>query len=283
MKESRKKITQFIDSTYSIADKIMEEQTKNDFLFSNRGTFAFISLIGSLHAFLIQTNAIQTSSSIQDRIKAIEPYIEHLSISLNNLSDEDNRTIKGVLGQGGDTFWLRSYQNIINKQFPDYCPSELTEWKETQDQSIQQEGQKKKKDIREQLQKIVFDLLKKVFGNKWNKNREIALIANTVKKRILDEFGDNEDFDEDDYDWTEYVEISEYKEIISKNFSNPEFEKAFAINLGMNFRSKADKLNWMSLITETKGKKVQSLTRSDINKLEIINGHLEKFMPEKNV
>ena len=134
MKESRKKITQFIDSTYSIADKIMEEQTKNDFLFSNRGTFAFISLIGSLHAFLIQTNAIQTPSSIQDRIKAIEPYIEHLSISLNNLSDEDNRTIKGVLGQGGDTFWLRSYQNIINKQFPDYCPSELTEWKETQDQ-----------------------------------------------------------------------------------------------------------------------------------------------------
>ena len=113
MKESRKKITQFIDGAYSIADKNMQDQTKSDFLFSNRGTFAFISLIGSLHEYLIQINEIQTSSSIQDRINAIKPFIEHLSISLNNLPDEDNRTIKGVLGQGGYIFWLRSFKRTI--------------------------------------------------------------------------------------------------------------------------------------------------------------------------
>lgn len=276
MKDSRTRITKFIDGCYAIADSIMTEEVKQDYLFSNRATFAFIALLGSLHTYLIKINAINPLSSISERIAAIEPYIQHLATSLNNLSDEENRTIKGVLGQGADTFWLRSFQNIINKQFPEYAPDELVEWKETQDQSLQQEGAERKKDIRKQLRALLFDRLEMVFGSKWLNN--VAILKNTVEGRIIKEYGDSEDFEMSEYDWRDYLEISEYREVIDKNFSYQEFEEVFAINIGLAFKSKKDKLNWITLISEPKGKKSSALTRSDLNRLELINTHLANFI-----
>ena len=63
-----------------------------------------------------------------------------------------------------------------------------------------------------------------------------------------------------------------------KNFSYQEFEEVFAINIGLAFKSKKDKLNWMSMISEPKGKKASALTRSDLNRLELINTHLANFI-----
>ena len=167
-----------------------------------------------MHTYLIKINAINPLSAISDRITAIEPYIQHLSNSLNSLSDEENRTIKGVLGQGADTFWLRSFQNIINKQFPEYAPEELVEWKETQDQSLQQEGADRKKDIRKQLRILLFDRLEMVFGAKWLNN--VAILKNAVEGRIIKEYGDSDDFDMSEYDWRDYLEISEYRDRFSR-------------------------------------------------------------------
>lgn len=276
MKESRSKITKFINESYAIADAIMNEEVKQDYLFSNRATFAFIALLGSLHTYLIKVNTINSQSSIPERITAITPYIQYLAYSLNNLSDEDKRIIKGVLGQGADTFWLRSFQNIINKQFPEYAPEELVEWKETQDQTLQQEGAERKTDIRKQLRTLLFARLEMVYGAKWLNN--VAILKNAIEGRIIKEFGDNDDFELSEYDWRDYLEVSEYRDVIEKNFSHQEFEEVFAINIGLAFKSKKDKLNWISLISEPKGKKSSALTRSDLNRLELINSHLASFI-----
>ncbi len=276
MKDSRTRITKFIDGGYSIADSIMTEEVKQDYLFSNRATFAFIALLGSLHKYLIKINTINSQSTIPERINAITPYIQHLANKLNNLSDEENRVIKGVLGQGAETFWLRSFQNFINQRFPEYAPEELIEWQETQDETLQKEGAARKVDIRKQLRVLLFAQLEKVYGSKWLNN--VAILRNAVEGRIIKEFGDNDDFDMEDYDWKDYLEVSEYRDVIDKNFSYQEFEDVFAINIGLNFKSKKDKLYWMSLISEPKGKKSSALTRSDLNRLELINTHLAKFI-----
>ena len=278
MRDSRKRIAQFIDGGYSIAETIMTDPMKDIFLFSNRATFAFITLLGSIHKYLIKTNVITPTSSIQDRIDAIKPYIIVLSESLNNLSDEEMRSITGVLGQGADTFWLRSYQNMINKHFPDYSPEELIEWKETQDKSLQEEGALRKADIKRQLRVLLFKRLELIYGSTWQNN--VAILKNQVEGRIIKEYGENDDFNMSEYDWKDYIEIHEYKELIEKNFAHPEFEEVFAINIGLAFRSKKEKLQWFSLISEPKGKKASALTRSDLNRLELINAHLESFIEE---
>ena len=106
----------------------------------------------------------------------------------------------------------------------------------------------------------------------------VAILKNAIEGRIIKEYGDNDDFDLSEYDWRDYLEVSEYREVIDKNFSHQEFEEVFAINIGLAFKSKKDKLNWMTLISEPKGKKSSALTRSDLNRLELINTHLANFI-----
>ena len=279
MTEARKRIAQFVLGCYETASDKMTSEAKEEFLLSNRATYAFIVLVGSLHAYLVNSGMLSVSSTISRRNEVIAPYIEALANGLNTLPQEESTFLSGIQGQGAEKKWLLSYQNIINRVYPDYFPEDLKEWKEMRDQDLQNEGKKLKEDIRKQLRRLLFERLEQVFKSKWLSGN-IAIIKNEVENRIIKSDGDREDFDLMEYDWRDYLEVSDYKDIISKNFSYPEFEEVFSINIGLPFKSKTEKLAWLNLIPEGKGKKASALTRSDINRLELINSHLAQFISE---
>ena len=275
MKDSRKRITQFIDGVYAMIADQLKEEYKLDFLFSNRATFAIITVIGSLHEYLIKCNVINPASSIQERLNAILPYITALVNGLNNISDEEKAAVKGFLGAGADSYWLHTYQNMINRKYPDYCPEELTIFKETQDQTLQEQGRSIKSEIREILKSVFFMKLGNAYGS--NSERKIWDLKHECEGRIMNAHADEDDFDINSEDWKDWVEVSEYKKKIEDNFSVPEFEEAFAINLGGAFKSRKDKLAWINMIDEPKGKKKVAITKSDLSKLWIIRDHLAQF------
>ena len=279
MTEARKRIAQFVLGCYETASDKMTSEAKEEFLLSNRATYAFIVLVGSLHAYLVNSGMLSVSSTISRRNEVIAPYIEALANGLNTLPQEESTFLRGIQGQGAEKKWLLSYQNIINRVYPDYFPEDLKEWKEMRDQDLQNEGKKLKEDIRKQLRRLLFERLEQVFKSKWLSGN-IAIIKNEVENRIIKSDGDREDFDLMEYDWRDYLEVSDYKDIISKSFSYPEFEEVFSINIGLPFKSKTEKLAWLNLIPEGKGKKASALTRSDINRLELINSHLAQFISE---
>lgn len=280
MKESRKKIAQFINGAYSTLEENLLDENRNSYLFSNRATYAIITLVGSLHRHLIKTDVIDKTSSIPDRIIALKPYMESLADSLNNLSDGDSALLKGVLGQGADTFWLRFFQNLINQKYPEYCPEELILWKETQDQDIQDEGRKFKGEIKDYLKKVVFTKLEEALGDKYENS--ISILQNECTGRILKTIVDNDNDSVDNYDWKDFLEISDYKDLIDKYFTSyPEFAEAFSINIGAeSFKTKKEKLAWISIVDIPKGKKHDSLTNADISKLWLIREHLAHFVTE---
>lgn len=275
MKDARKRITQFIDGVYAILAEQLKDEYKADFIFSNRATFAIITLIGSVHEFLIKCNIISPTSSIQERLNAMRPFIEALASGLNNISDEEKAAVKGSLGAGADSFWLHTYQNMVNRKFPDYCPEELTIFKETQDQTLQGQGQDRKTEIKDLLRSVFFAKMEQVYGGASAKKLFDLKLA--CQGRIMNAHTDDEDFDVESEDWRDWIEVSEYKKKIEENFTVPEFEEAFAINLGGSFKSRKDKLAWMAMIDEPKGKKKSAITKSDLSKLWIIRDHLAQF------
>lgn len=277
MRDSRKRITQFIDGAYNIIYDLLEEEKRNEFLLTNRGTFAFITLIGSLHSYLMKSDEFSFDSSINTRLDKLRPYLETLANALNNISDEESANLKGALGSGADPFWLHSFQNMVYKKFNDYCPEELIQWQETQDQTIQDEGNKLKEVIQTMLRKTVLSRLQMVYGVKWENS--VYMLKNECERKILEQYGDNEDFDPSEHDWKDWIEVSDYKKIIEKNFSDQRFVEAFAINIGLPFKTKREKLAWISLIEIKKGKKQTPLTRSDVNYLWRIQNHLSNFTP----
>lgn len=272
MKESRKKITSFVNGVYETLEQHLDPEKNQDYLFSNRATYAIITLIGSLHKYLIKSGAISKASSVSDRLIAIRPYFEALANSINSISEEDNVAMKGYLGQGADTFWLRMFQNMVNKVYPEYEPEELVLFKETQDESVQNEGHDLKIEIKDLLKQAVFSCHETVHGAKWENT--LASNKNECEARILKEIADNENDSLDNYDWKEWLEIPDFKQIIDKNFSNDIFVKVFSIDLGDGIRTKKERLLWLSKIEQPKGKKHDSLTRMDINKLWLIRDHL---------
>ena len=275
MKDSRKRITQFIDGVYAMLAEQLTEENKSDFLFSNRATFAIITLIGSLHEFLIKCNVINPNSTIPERLQAIRPYIEALISGLNNISNEEKAAVKGALGSGADPFWLHTYQNMVNRKFPDYCPEELVIFKETQDQGLQKQGQDSKDQIKELLRAVFFSRMGQVYG--MTADKKLFDLKLECQGRIMKAHSDDDDYDVESEDWRDWLEVADYKKKIEDNFTVPEFEEAFAINLGGAFRSRKDKLAWMAMIDEPKGKKKSAITKSDLNKLWIIHNHLAQF------
>lgn len=280
MKESRKRIVQYINGCYELAERSLDEETKKTFLFSNRATFPFVTLVGLLHTFLLKSGEIAFDSTIKERLLKVTPYINVLCDGLNNLPEEEATFLKGIQGQGAEKKWLLSYQNIVNKVFPDYYPDELKEWKEMRDQDLQEQGEYHKTSIRIIVRTLVFNLLQEVYGGDYEKT--IAKLKHDCEGKIFDAYSDNDDFNISDYDWKDWVEIQEYKTIISKNYSNDKFAEVFGIALSPKVTSKKEKLNWLSLIEQPKGKKKVPLTRSDVNILWLIHDHLKKFLPNED-
>lgn len=280
MEDARKRIVQYLNGCYEIAEQKMNDETKETFLFSNRATFPFVTISGLLHTFLHNCGQLNSSSTIKDRISAVTPYIETLCVGLNNLSQEEETLLRGIQGQGAEKKWLLSYQNIINKTYPDYFPEELKEWKEMRDQDLQKEGEKLKDDITDFVGKLVFNELEVLYGK--SAEKQLAKIKHECEGKILADFGDNDDYNPDDHDWKDYLEMADYKSIIDKNFSNKLFSETFGICLTDTAKSKKEKLSWISLIDAPKGKKKTPLTRSDVNKLWLIHDHLRNYIIQMN-
>lgn len=283
MRDARKKISQLIDGSYSIIYELLPEEKRNDFLFCNRGTFAFVALIGSLHAYLLKSDAFNQESSIHDRLNILRPYLEALADALTNISNDESINLKGALGAGAEPTWLHTFQNMVNKKYPEYCPEELAKWKETQDQGIQNKGNELKDEIQKILKKAVFESFQRVHGILWEKDPAMFKLKRECEDRIISENEDNEDFNLDDHDWKDWIEIPDLKKIIEKEFSNDIFEQAFAINLGLPFKTKKEKLAWIALIEKSKGKKQAAMTRSDVNHLWMIHDHLSNYVSEEDV
>ena len=111
-------------------------------------------------------------------------------------------------------------------------------------------------------------------------DKSIARLKHDCEGKIYAAYSDNDDFDISDYDWKDWIDIPEYKAIISQYYSYDIISEVFGIALTDKATSKKDKLSWMSLITEPKGKKTSALTRSDLNRLELINQHLTNYISE---
>lgn len=278
MTEASKRIADFIIDCYSMLSEGLNPETAPIFLLSNRATYAVIMIIGSLHKYLVAKGLLNISSTGRERRDLIRPYMQVLSEGLNNLPEEERVSLRNIQGQGAEKKWLMAYENIVNKYDSEYEPDGLMEWRETQDQSLQKRGKEIKDDIFKQLRILLFERLEKVYEHRWLSG-QILILKNEVESRIIKANSDAEDFDLSEYDWRDYLELSEYKDVINKNFSAPEFEEVFAINIGGSFKTKGDKLAWLNKLRESKNKK-SALTKSDINCLELINRHLQQFIAD---
>lgn len=254
---------------------------------SIRGVVPFICLISDLRNSLIDKNHLKNTSSSIECADAITKYLKALINGLKNLSIEEKDKILGIQGKMAETIWLRMFQDLINKEFPEYNPPKLIEWRETQDKELQEKGRKLGQKIVTEIRRIVISNLKDLFGKHWD--LEINTIKNACAKRANDQMAKHhkEGVDFEEIEWTDMIDMSELKTIIERFWSrekedNPSyrtFENLFSYDIGEGFNTKAEKTKWLSVLSSYKdlwSSDTKGLNKSQIEKLEAIYNFIVK-------
>ncbi len=287
MLEAQKRIVNLIKECYAYVYYQMIDEHKYEyeaFIECNRGTYAFVSLIASLNEYLIHSGILSQKSSTKEQVDSMTPYFNILINYLCNMPIDERTQIQLIKGQGADTLWLRMYQNAIHKQIPEYNPDGLEAWLETQDKDLQEAG----KECGRQIEKIVKDsILRKLvelYGDMWGSK------VKKIMGKCLQRMDDNEDID--NQDWTDFMTLQDYKEIIENNWSIQKdddesfvtFEAEFAIQVSDSFRTKTDKLKWINDLisfskawTTTKGR---PLSLTEVNEMRSI---LQNLAPTEDL
>lgn len=290
MMMARAKTVGFINASYELAELTLgpDQDALNTYILSNRGSFAFISLIGDLHAFEAGQNTISLASSTQQRIDAISKYLLVLFTALTSLAPEDAEVLTGKLGSGAEATWLRYFQSFINDKFATYNPPELQDWRERQDKELQTQGRELGTQVERHMKTFVIAQLKALFGENWD--IEIGTIQRDCEVRAKEQM--ERDYKDGlgrrDIPWTDQFFIKDYKTIIEKYWTKApdgtpgaaSFEQHFSIDVGHGFNSKADKVKWISLFNTLRnnwaheGTKEKGLNRKDVELLAKIHHKL---------
>lgn len=278
MAESKERITDFVIRCYSyIKDNYPEFYEKESkFILSIRGVVPFICLLSDLRNSLIDKGSLDSKSSSIECADAITKYIKALMEGLVSLSKEDKEKILGVQGKMAETIWLRRFQEIINKEFPEYNPPKLIEWKETQDKELQDKGRSLGMEVVTRIRTIVISELKSLFGKHWD--LEINTIKNNCTKRANDQMAKHhkEGVDFEEIEWTDVIDMSELKTIIERFWSKEKaessfktFESIFSFDIGEGFNTKSEKTKWLSVLSSYRD--LWSSDSKGLNKSQVEN------------
>lgn len=258
-------------------------------IISNRGTYAFVSIIGSFNKHATLNGEVHKNTDVKTRYQILEKYLLVLMDKINKMSDDEKDVLLGKLGAGADTDWLRHFQLLVNRSLPAYSPNELEDWKERQDEALQVVGRKHVVFIERKIKELILNNLQVLFGENWD--LEINSIKRDCIKRAEEERERNykEGLGNTKTEWTDMFTINDYRSIVSKfwtqlpkdmdtaNFKN--FEKLFSINIGGDFNSKSEKLKWMSYLNSYRnlvaheGTKGKGLNSDEVKFLDLVAEH----------
>ncbi|MBK7512909.1 MAG: DGQHR domain-containing protein [Chloracidobacterium sp.] len=291
MVRARKNIAAFLNLCYRFAEDNYKDifEREKYLLISNRGTFAFISLIGSLNAHETSKGILTVKSTPTERFEAVEKYLRVLFDKIRDTPDDEVERLLSMLGSTAETKWLRDFQSRVNDGFPEYYPAELVDWMERQDDELQSQGRQLGVEIERNIKQRTLGKLKVLFGDNWD--LEIGNIKTSCEARANEEIQRHysEGLGRKDIHWTEMFNIYDYKTIIDKHWTkrpkpdDPEFitfEEEFSIDVGLGFNSKAEKLKWMSIFNSHRnlwaheGTKEKRLNRDEVDFLKRIHDRL---------
>lgn len=281
MQSARKNVATLVNNCYQHAEDFFndDEAAFERYILNNRGTFAFISLIGSLNSHLIRFGTLFPTATAGERFNAISIYLDALFNALDDVSDDDKERLLGKLGSGAENTWFKLFQSFVNERHPDYEPPDLLDWKERQDKELQDTGRQFGTAIERHLKSVVIGNLQAIFGENWD--IEIGAIQRECESRAKEQMEKNykEGLGRKDIPWTDQFFITDYKKIIEKYWSKaPEpcppgfrtFESHFAVDIGHGFNSKTEKLKWLSIFNSYRNNWAHEGTKEKgLNKEEV--------------
>ena len=239
METARDRVSRFINACYEfIASEypsIFEEDFKQNFIVSNKGTYAFIMIIGSLNNHLTEQGDVSIKTNLKDRMERMDKYLCALGDGITAIGDDERNGMVGAKSKEGAaarTLWLFTYQDMINRVLPDYSTQGLQDWRERKDLDLQDEANTLVKKIESRMKEVTISNLRLFYGDTKDANGrepweyQVGEIRLNCIKRLEEKLQEEADSGSapKGYVWTDFFGIVDYGKIFKAHWDKPAFE-----------------------------------------------------------
>ena len=248
-----------------VKDNAQEEWERLDSnITMNRGIQAIIRVTNDIVNHLIQQGEIQPKIEPLNSIaKKVEFYIDPLLDYLNNLTNEERKSLQGNLGGNADKRFWRNYQKAISESRTDFKPEGFVEYWENEAKTYNQESALYITEIKNTIKAIFAEVLQNHYGDKWMILALPKSVYTKAKQQADDhnyELARSNPVDEaEEVSLWDYISLSDLKQIaISGNHWTSLFESILTRPEEVKLSGgKEAKTEWLTK-TETIERKMQN-------------------------
>lgn len=218
-------------------------------LCTNVSLQAYLQFVSAVISYMESNKGLSARElDSSDLISEIEEYMDPILSWLANTTDSEMESrFKVQFGSGGPREYFFRLCRLMREEYSDFSPEGLDEWEAEQSEERISEADRKLKELNIQVQKAIFDMFKKEYGEVkdayWNK----GVIDKKIKTRAYEK--SLEDDDEVRLSLDNYLDFIEYKKIVENKVHWPLFKSQFDIpEPGEKGYSK--NIRWMERINE---------------------------------
>ena len=274
------------DCLLYVKQHTQEEWDKGDkeggMLVINRGIQAVIRVINDIVNHLIDHREISPKTQSTDSItEKVYFYLDPLNDYLNNLTDEQRKSLRGDFGGGADKRFWRAFQKAIADQRSDFNPSGLEDYLLNEAKAFNTESVQYLREIEIFVKNIMREKLENAYGSNWL----IRALPRSIYERAKNE-ADDQNYDsvknglEPNVDTWDCVSLSECKAIAtSGNHWTTLFETALTNpqdeTTGGTKDSKTDWLHQLNTISNKLAKPSYSVSKTEFELIKSIHEWLK--------
>lgn len=195
-----------------IQNECVNEWTKGKegMLTIDRGVYGMIRVIDDVVNELIKHNMINPKhDKVETMVGEAEKYLEPLTVYINNLTEDESKSLKSTFGTNGYIKFYRYFEKAIHDELNSFNPAGLTEYIEDQTKKYNDQSREYLRDIEARLRDIFKEDLTSEYGTKeWIKRGVPKDIAKDIHVKAYDRnLSLDDDHQLDDWDCIEFNDM----------------------------------------------------------------------------
>lgn len=231
------------------ANPSLWDSGRGGYLCTNVGIDAYLNLLAALTQYM-ESNKGMAARELDpmELIAEIEEYLDPVVVWLQAATRTQMETeFKVVLGGGGPKEYFFRLVKIVNERFSDFAPEGLSDWEAENSEEMVKRADLKLKELNIWVQKTIFDVFKRVYGQTGDQYWERGVTNKKTKESAYSKSLDD-DFDKR-LPLENYLDFIQYKEIVESKANWPLFKPVFDIP-EPGEKGHAKNLKWMTRINE---------------------------------
>lgn len=229
-------------------------------LITNRGIQAVIRLVGDIVSYLHEKKIIgdPRTMEVEDLAERVIEYLEPWFFYVNNIKEQDRKSLRVNLGAKADNIFLHEFQKAVRGKYKDFNPEGLSDYLLNETRQYNDETLSNI----QKIQEVVLNLFDEKLWNNITADQQLKAFPKKTYQRLTQVIGEyNYGHDVDDGDFRMFVTLGELQNLALDPKYWAAFENVLSDPSVKRTASKKKKTAWMGMV-DSVAKRLEKKTYS---------------------